>query len=177
MIKKQPGTLPIGISNQSQNGSDTRALRVREILKNFRVVFRSVQKHSHWVETQCGVSGAQLWAMWELFLSPGLKVSELSRAMAIHQSTASNLLDKLEKKEIIKRERGGPDQRVVRLYLTTQGLEILNKAPRPAQGVLTDTLSRLPDEVLDGLDNGMSRLVAQMNLKDETAALEPLPSI
>jgi len=155
-------------------GNDERLLRVREILKNFRIAFRSVQQHSHWVESQCGVSGAQLWAMWELLLAPGLKVSELSRSMAIHQSTASNLLDKLEKKGLVQRERRGPDQRVVRLFLTSDGLEVINRAPRPAQGVLIDALSRLPDSVLENLGQGIELLVAQINMKDEKAAMEPL---
>lgn len=154
--------------------SNERGLRVREILKNFRIAFRSVQQHSHWVESQCGVSGAQLWAMWELLLAPGLKVSELSRSMAIHQSTASNLLDKLEKKGLVQRERKGPDQRVVRLFLTPDGLEVINRAPRPAQGVLTDALSRLPDTVLENLGQSIEMLVAQINMKDENAAMEPL---
>ncbi|MHB1233487.1 MAG: MarR family winged helix-turn-helix transcriptional regulator [Burkholderiales bacterium] len=133
-----------------------------------------MQKHSHWVETQCGVSGAQLWAMWELLISPGLKVSELSQAMSIHPSTASNLLDKLEKRGLVKRERKGPDQRVVRLFLTTEGLEIINRAPRPAQGVLTDTLCRLPDDTVQDLQRCLAQLVSRINLKDEAAALQPL---
>jgi DNA-binding MarR family transcriptional regulator len=153
--------------------ADERTARTRAILRNFRIAFRSVQQHSHWVESQCGVSGAQLWAMWELLLAPGLKVSELSRAMAIHQSTASNLLDKLEKRGLVQRQRKGPDLRVVRLFLTPEGLEVVNRAPRPAQGVLTDALSRLPGNVLENLGQSIEMLVAEINMKDEKAAMEP----
>jgi MarR family transcriptional regulator, organic hydroperoxide resistance regulator len=151
-----------------------RSRRAQEILQLFRVVFRSVQQHSNWVESRCGVSAAQLWAMWELMQSPGMKVSELSKAMAIHQSTTSNLLDKLENKRLIRRERGQPDQRVVRLFLTAEGSAIIEQAPRPAQGVLTDALSRLPESVLENLGQGIEMLVAQINMKDEKAAMEPL---
>ena len=151
-----------------------RTERVRDVLMLFRVVFRSVQKHSTWVEKQCDVTGAQLWAMWELLVSPGLRVGDLSRAMTIHQSTASNLLDKLDKKGLLRRERGGPDQRVVRLYLTPAGLEVLNRAPRPAQGVLMEALGSLSDDALDGLGVHLAALVQELDLKDEDAALEPL---
>lgn len=147
---------------------------VRAILKNFRVVFRSVQKHSSGVEARCGVSGAQLWAMWELLIKPGMRVTELAGAMSVHPSTVSNLLDKLETRNLIRRERSGPDQRVVRLYLTTEGLEIINRAPRPAQGVLTDTLNRMPDDMLADLRRCLAHLVALIDLKDDTAALQPL---
>lgn len=153
---------------------DARAEQIREILKHFRMLFRSVQKHSHWVEEQCGVSGAQLWALWELLVSPGLKVGELSRLLSIHQSTASNLLDKLEKRELIRRERGGPDQRIVRLYLNPAGLEIINKAPRPAQGILMGALQHLPDDTLNGLQNALGQVAAHVKLKDESSALKPL---
>lgn len=154
--------------------ADARAEQTREILKHFRMLFRSVQKHSHWVEEQCGVSGAQLWALWELLLSPGLKVSELSRLLSIHQSTASNLLDKLEKRGLIRRERGGPDQRIVRLYLNPAGLEIINKAPRPAQGILMGALQNLSDETLNNLQNALGQVASRVKLKDESSALKPL---
>jgi MarR family transcriptional regulator, organic hydroperoxide resistance regulator len=156
------------------NNPDAHTARVQRVLKNFRIIFKSVQRHSAIVEAQCGLSGSQLWAMWELLMSPGLKVSDLSKVMSIHQSTASNLLDKLEKRELVKRERRGPDQRVVRLFLTPEGLKTINQAPRPAQGVLNHTLLRLPDKALESLESGLTEIVNNMNLKDESAALKPL---
>jgi MarR family transcriptional regulator, organic hydroperoxide resistance regulator len=156
------------------NNPDAHTARVQRVLKNFRIIFKSVQRHSAIVEAQCGLSGSQLWAMWELLMSPGLKVSDLSKVMSIHQSTASNLLDRLEKRELVKRERRGPDQRVVRLFLTPEGLKTINQAPRPAQGVLNHTLLRLPDKALESLESGLTEIVNNMNLKDESAALKPL---
>lgn len=163
-----------GLERREVNYSDERTLRAQRVLKNFRIIFRSIQRHSDMVESQCGLSGSQLWVLWELLMSPGLKVSELSKAMSIHQSTASNLLDKLEKRNLIRRERRGPDQRVVRLFLTPEGLETVNRAPRPAQGVLTHTLLKLPDNTLEDIEAGLATLVANMNVKDELAALQPL---
>jgi DNA-binding MarR family transcriptional regulator len=122
-----------------------------EALKRFRLIFRAVQQHSQWVESRCGVSSAQLWAMSELSKTPGLKVTELAKAMSIHQSTASNLLLKLEKTGLIRRERPGSDQRVVRLYLTEPGRELVAKAPDPKQGLLQHALFELPDPVLTSL--------------------------
>lgn len=147
---------------------------LRSVVQHLRVIFRSVQEHSRWVEKQCGVSAAQLWAMWELFAEPGLPVSRLSRALSVHQSTASNMLDKLEKKGLVRRERSGPDQRVVRLFLTPEGVALLAMAPRPAQGALTDALHQLPDHVVSDLETGLVMLLAAMRVKDEKAAMHPL---
>lgn len=151
-----------------------RAECMRSVVQGFRIVFRSIQEHSRWVEKQCGVSAAQLWTLWELHAHPGLRVSELSRAMSIHQSTASNLLDKLERKELIQRERRGPDHRVVRLYLTDKGRDLVEHAPRPAQGALSNGLMSLPDSSLAELDRNLAALVKAMDMADHEAALEPL---
>ncbi len=166
-----------GATGQQDGGPDpetTRTECVNRIVQDLRVVFRTVQGHSRWVEKQCGVSGAQLWALWEMFAAPGLKVSELSEALAIHRSTASNLLDKLESKALIRRERGGPDQRVVRLYLTPQGADLLARAPHPAQGALRHALFELPDSTLVALQSALDQLADAMAAPDTDAALHPL---
>ncbi len=146
----------------------------RDVLKRFRLIFRAVQQHSHWVETRTGVSSAQLWALWELSRKPGLRVTELAKAMAVHQSTASNLLEKLAKKGLVTRNRISPDHRVVSLYLTELGQQTLERLPRPAQGILQNALSSLKPEILDSLARDLDLLIANMNIKDESGALQPI---
>ncbi|HSH29907.1 MAG TPA: hypothetical protein VK971_08380, partial [Thiohalobacter sp.] len=54
---------------------------IRSIIQQLRIVYRAMQEHSRWVERQCGVSAAQLWALWEMHKRPGMRVSELSRSL------------------------------------------------------------------------------------------------
>lgn len=153
---------------------DPRFMRFQAILKNLRIIFRSAQAHSRWVEKESGLSAAQLWMMWELFNEPGLTVSGLAKVLSIHQSTCSNMLDKIQKKELVYRERSDTDQRVVRLYLTEKGSNLLAKAPRPAQGALTDVLLRLPDAVLLELESGLNQFVDALKVVDEKAGMLPI---
>lgn len=152
-----------------------RELEVRSVTHGLRIVMRAIQDYSRHVERQCGLSSSQLWALWELFASPGMKVSELAAALYIHQSTVSNMLDKLETKGLVERRRDGPDQRVVRLYPSEAGVALLATAPRPAQGALTAALRQLPDSSLQQLSAGLGDLVAALTFKDPKAAHEPLP--
>ncbi|AMK77039.1 hypothetical protein A1342_22000 [Methylomonas methanica] len=145
-----------------------------EVLKQFRLIFKAVQQHSQWVETHCGVTSAQLWALWELSKNPGLKVTELAKAMSIHHSTASNMLDKLAKKGLIMRERISQDQRVVTLTLTQEGSELLNQVPSPPQGILQHALFDLPENVLKSLAKNLDLLVKEMKIKDIEAAMQPI---
>lgn len=146
----------------------------KNIVQDLRVVVRTIQAHSRWVEKQCGVSGVQLWAMWELFATPGQKVSDISRALSIHQSTASNMLDKLEEKSLIRRDRSGPDQRVVQLFLTKKGSDLLSDAPRPAQGAVQDALKCMPDDELMILKSGLDSLINHMSVSETGAGLKPI---
>ncbi|MCC5867315.1 MAG: MarR family transcriptional regulator [Gammaproteobacteria bacterium] len=144
-------------------------------VRQFRIVVRAIQAHSSWVERQCGVSAAQLWALWEVFREPGLKVSDISRRLSIKPATASNLLDKIEAKGLLRRERRGPDARVVQLFPTDEGARLLASAPRPAEGALLDALTRLEDRQLEDLNRSLEALVEILRVKDEGSALAPMP--
>jgi len=50
-----------------------RQKKMQNITKQLRVIFRAVQAHSKTVEKNCGLSGAKLWMMWELFATPRYK--------------------------------------------------------------------------------------------------------
>lgn len=155
-----------------------RAAYTDAIVRSLRIVVQAKQAHSRWVEKQCGVSAAQLWAMWLLHeksgeesgeksgahagQAPGLRVSDLSALMSIHPSTTSNMLDKLQSKGLIRRERATVDQRVVRLHLTAEGERLLEAAPQPPQGHVTQAIQRLSDAQLAALAGTLDMLVEAM---------------
>ena len=145
------------------------------VLQRFRVLIRTAQRHSQWIERQSGVTGAQLWALQELAEAPGLRVGELANRMALHQSTASNMVDRLETAALIRKERTSADQRVVRLYLTDEGLALLARAPSPARGVLPEALRLMDDEGLASLQSELEKLLRQIKNLDEGFGMQPLP--
>lgn len=145
-----------------------------EALKRFRLIFRAVQQHSQWVESRCGVSCAQLWVLAEIKAKPGSRVTNVAKAMAVHQTTVSNLLVKLEKKGLVRRERCQPDQRVVCLFLTAAGEDIVALAPGPQRGLLQQALFELPDPVLASLTGNLDQLIEGMRIRDSDAAMQPL---
>ena len=145
------------------------------ILQKLRIVIRSAQRHSSWIEKQCGVSGAQLWIMQELDSTPGLRVGEVAARLAIHQTTASNLLDELHKQALVVKARDSADQRVVRLTLSAAGAALLAQAPKPARGLLPAALMEMDDEPLRRLDAGLQALLDSIDVLDEEHGMLPLP--
>ena len=168
--KKAKGSATGGRKEGSRVQRSARRGAALDVLKKFRQVFRAAKLHFGTVEKRVGVSGAQLWAMSELNQHPGLRVTDLADAMALHQSTVSNLLDKLMRRRLIRRERGDADGRVVRLYLTAAGAKLVKGAPAPARGVLPDALEHLPPAALTGLGRHLDRLLESMRVKVPAAA-------
>ncbi len=136
------------------------------VLQQFRVVVRSVRTHYDHVEKRSGVSGAQLWALTRINERPGIKVGELARALAIHQSTASNMLERLGALKLVKKRREGDDQRVVTVFVTPLGKAALKSAPQPLIGVLQQALSDLAPEALKGLHRHLEAVVQSMRVRD-----------
>src|SRR5271165_3388130 len=85
--------------------------KMLEVLALFRVVFKSIRNHYRTVERRTGISGAQLWALAQIAENPGIRVGDLALALAIHQSTASNLLRELETAALLTRRKVREDRR------------------------------------------------------------------
>jgi DNA-binding MarR family transcriptional regulator len=148
--------------------------RMLEVLEQFRIIVKSIRRHYQDVERRAGVSGAQLWALAQIAEQPGCQVGELARALAVHPSTASNLVRDLEALALVSRERHARDLRHVQLYPSAKGKRLLTAAPRPLIGVLQQALSELPAARLAALHAELAHVIALMKGK-QVAAARALP--
>jgi len=103
-----------------------------------------------------------------------MSVNSLSKRMALHQSTASNLVNTLAGRKLIRRIRDGSDQRVVQLHVSTEGKRMLDRAPGPAAGLLVDALRHLNATELAQLRKDLYMLVAVMKRPATAAAGQTL---
>ena len=106
---------------------------------------------------------------------PGMRVGEVARKLAIHQTTASNLLDALEKKDMVCKMRMTTDQRIVNLTLTEKGRALLMKAPDLTRGLLPEALSQMEQADLVRIGESLDLLLHTMSQVDVDFALQPLP--
>jgi DNA-binding MarR family transcriptional regulator len=151
-------------AQQSQYDDSSRSELAREIAQDLRSVLRYAQSHSKTLEKTSGISEAQLMALRQIFASPGAKVSDLSKMLSLHQSTTSNMLDKLQDKNLVKRERNGPDHRAVRLYLTPKGGQLLSQVSPQQQDFMTAAMSQMSDQELQSLRSGLGALLQHIEL-------------
>lgn len=137
------------------------------------MVFNAVKSHFRDVERLAGIGGAQLWALSIIQETPGIGISELSRALDIHQSTASNLVRALIERGLVASQRTATDRRTIALHVLDAGAKVLQQAPLPFAGVLPDALARLPPATLNRLEEDLGSLIVLLG-SDEDGANTPL---
>lgn len=147
------------------------------VLKKFRLIYGSVRQQFREVEQSCGISGSQLWIVQEIVKTPGIGISELAERLAIHQSTCSQLVEKLSVRGLVQKERSEEDQRRVGLIASGTAKELILKSPGPAQGILPDALMALSANSLRQLDASLNEVIEQLRLQDERFADKPLADL
>lgn len=147
-----------------------------KVLRRFRVVFNAVRTHFRQMEKQVGLGGAQVWALSVIKANPGIGMGEVATNMDIHQSTASNLIKALLRKELISLEKAPQDRRSVHLKVLPAGSKLLKKVSGPFEGVLPVALSRLSGQTLLRLDQDLGQLIELLNA-DEAAEETPLANL
>lgn len=128
------------------------------------------------MEKQVGLGGAQIWALSLIKANPGMGMGGVAVSMNIHQSTASNLVKTLLRKELITMDKAPQDRRHVQLKTLPAGTRLLEQVPGPFEGVLPEALGNLGAEALHRLDADLGQLIGLLNA-DETAAETPLAQL
>lgn len=112
--------------------------------------------------------------MQEIENSPDISISELSVRLSIHQSTCSQLVEKLADRGLVFKKRSKEDQRRVGLHLTDDASRLMKGAPGHAEGLLQEALVALPIGTIQALDSALEELIEQLQVKDNRLAEKPL---
>lgn len=154
--------------------SDTTPQLALEVLQQFRVIYGTMRQYFRELEDCCGLPGSQMWVLQEIERTPEIGITELAGRMGIHQSTCSQLVDKLVARDCLIKNRQSVDQRRVGLCLAPGGRKAIAALPGPAEGVLPEALVSIPDVALKTLNINLAELIRHLPGKDEAFAATPL---
>ena len=154
-----------------------KAVIISEIMDNIRRVFQAVNDKSKKAARETGITGPQLWAIKVIGdLSP-VRVSDLAARMYLNPSTVVGILDRLESRGLVQRNRSDDDRRVVRVQLTRVGKELLVRAPEVASGLLVNGLETLTSKELNNIEAGLDKLVSILGAQKLPPQLTLSPEI
>ena len=138
-----------------KNGRD---FQISETVQSLRRIFKAIQDYSQEVSNSFGITGPQLWALKMVSHHAGLALGDLSRKMYLHPSTVTGVIDRLESKGYVVRDRDSADRRVVKVNLTRAGQDLVANAPNPIQGKMIYGLMKLSENELNIIYESVKRL-------------------
>lgn len=134
------------------------------ILRALRRIIRAVDVYSRKLIAEYGITGPQLVCLSHIVRGEGVTLSQLSRSMYICGSTVNGILDRLEIKRLIRRERKDRDRRKVIITATDEGKKVAARAPSSLQDKLANAMLRLPEDEQVALTTSIERIVELMEI-------------
>jgi len=142
----------------SKNKMETRAELTSIAIAAYMDLFVMMQSAavSHWLMFE--LTFAQVRALFQLAVHKAVSVSQLARLLGVGNPTASILVQQLVERGLVTRTEHESDRRRTVVRLSEQGLEIGAGRRSEREKQWQGWLSRLSDEELRGLAQGLHAL-------------------
>jgi DNA-binding MarR family transcriptional regulator len=149
------------------------------ILRALRRITRSIALHSRQLAACSHITAPQLICLRAVIDHGPLTATAISREVHVSASTVVGILDRLEDKGLVRRERGREDRRIVFVSATEQGIALARDTPSPLQKKLADALNALPELEQATITLSLERVVELMEsgspeLRDAPGEASPL---
>jgi DNA-binding MarR family transcriptional regulator len=105
-----------------------------------------------------GLTVPQLRLLWTLRDEDGQPVGALAEHLGVNPSTITGHVDRLVRQGLVRREEDADDRRVVRNYLTDEGVVVVTAVRKIAGSYIVNILKRLSEAQLARLSDSLADL-------------------
>ena len=140
-----------------------------QVIIALRRVIRAVDLHSRTLVESHGLTGPQALILKAL-QKGSLAAGELANQVSLSQGTVTDILNRLEQRDLISRIRDTADRRRVMVQATPAGFAILEQSPPLLQESFAQRFASLQDWEQSQLLASLQRIAAMMDAQDIDAA-------
>jgi DNA-binding MarR family transcriptional regulator len=141
-----------------------------EIVVALRRIVRAIDLHSRKLAQEFGLTGPQVVLLKELNRQGEVHVAELAKNINLSHATVTDILNRLEKRALIERERSSNDRRRVVVRITPEASAVLKKSPPLLQESFLNHLEKLDDWELTQILSVLQRVAMLMDAEDVDAS-------
>lgn len=136
--------------------------QVAKIEKELRYISSLIKQKGREILNVYKITPPQFVALQWLFEEGDMTIGELSSKMFLAFSTTTDLIDRMEKNELVSRVKDEKDRRVVRINLLSEGERIIDEVIKKRQLYLQDILSDFSDTDIASLTKNLTKLHQEM---------------
>lgn len=138
-----------------------RTVRIEENLR--RVCFK-IKKKGREILNDVEITPPQFEALQHLIFQENMTIGELSSKMFLACSTVTDLLDRMERNDLVKRVKDENDRRIVRITVLPKGHELLEKVMDNRRSYIEGIMSELDEETINQIDKSFELFNSMVEL-------------
>ncbi len=135
---------------------------VAVIEKELRYISAIIKQKGREILSNYKITPPQFIALQWLFEEGDMTIGELSNKMYLAFSTTTDLVDRMEKNNLVQRVKDPNDRRVVRIHLLDEGERIIDECIQKRQLYLKEVLVNFSGEEVQLLENNLKKLHQDM---------------
>ncbi|MGX9135486.1 MarR family winged helix-turn-helix transcriptional regulator [Rummeliibacillus sp. JY-2-4R] len=151
------------MSNQEQHHITHDIEQIALLEKELRHIAALIKQKGREILSNYTITPPQFIALQWLHELGDMTIGDLSNKMYLAFSTTTDLVDRMERNELVQRIRDNQDRRVVRIHLLKEGERIIEEVIEQRQNYLTDIVKDFNNEEVQSLSILLSKLYKEMN--------------
>lgn len=148
-----------------ENSAKSEAIADAE--KRLRYIAGAIKQNGRKILTNYPITSPQFIALQWLLEEGDLTIGELSNKNGLAFSTTTDLVDRMEKNNLVERVRDMSDRRVVRIHVLEKGNKIIHEVIKKRQEYLGEVLTEFTNDETETLNKLLTALHEQMKCVNE----------
>jgi len=128
-------------------------------------IHRGMRRFFEFQMKKYNITPPQFEVLISLWSEDGLVLSALSKKLSRDGPTITGIIDRMEKKELLRRERSTRDRRIIQVYLSPKAIKMKEALLDLQQTAGRDIIEDFTTEDLEMLEVLLSKLLANIEEK------------
>jgi DNA-binding MarR family transcriptional regulator len=135
---------------------------VANVEKELRYIAGIIKQKGRELLSDYTITPPQFVALQWLFEDGDMTIGDLSTKMYLACSTTTDLIDRMEKNQLVERIKDTNDRRVVRIHLLDEGKRIIDEVIKKRQLYLDEVLKNFSVKEIQILQDNLKKLHHEM---------------
>lgn len=135
---------------------------IAKMEKDLRYIASIIKEQGRKILKNYTITPPQFSALQWLLEHGDMTIGDLSNRMFLAFSTTTDLVDRMENSQLVKRVRDEKDRRVIRVHLLPEGMRIIEEVIQKRQEYLQDVLINYDEQEIQQFSGLLAKLHEEM---------------